>query len=109
MIDTPSSPAPKFVDWLRQPGRKRLDAGIIALEALAQRIPVATGKRRLDLAFTVGKRGRAPDADNLLKSLLDGLVRARLLLDDDAHGLQLGEIVVVRGPTKGTRIALTDL
>ena len=53
--------------------------------------------------------GRLPDPDNLLKSLLDALVHAKLLVDDSAAWVELGEVRVERGGHRKTVVTLEDL
>ncbi len=62
------------------------------LAALVFRVPKATGKRRVSLVFTVQKGKPKPDPDNLVKVVLDGLVKAGVLVDDSDEWCQLGGI-----------------
>jgi len=89
---------------------KRAAAQRLALEALAQRVPVASGRRRLRMVVSGWARGgRICDADAPLKAGLDSLVRCGLLLDDGPAGLEGMPLVeVVRGP-KRTIITLEDV
>jgi hypothetical protein len=94
--------------WGTRSRRKRADREVVALEALAQGIPRATGRRRVSLVVTGWPTGRLPDADGLLKSTLDALVHAGLLVDDAPAWCELGAVEVCRGP-RGTTIVLEDL
>lgn len=76
--------------------------------AFACNKPKATGKRRVDLFITLGTRQRQSDYDAPWKSLLDALVNCKMLIDDNAAGVQLGDIIYDRGKAK-TIIRLTDL
>ena len=60
-------------------------------------VPIAEGKRRLDLTFIFRYPNRR-DEDNLrarFKSGLDALVKARLLVDDDPMFLETGTITIL--------------
>jgi hypothetical protein len=74
--------------WGTRSKRKRVDREVIALEALAQKIPKAMGKRRVSLVLTLAPRQRAGDLDAYWKSLLDALVVAGLLVDDSRHNAE---------------------
>ena len=92
-------------------GRKRLKdecAGFVRLYAHQAGVPPAAGRRRVDLLLTLAGRGRPPDPDNILKSLLDGLVRAGLLRDDGPGQCELGTVSYSRGPSRATTVTLTD-
>ncbi len=86
---------------------KKHDRLIVVAEALNQDVPRAKVKRRVSVHVTAP--GRLPDADNILKSLLDALVAARLLVDDSPAWLELGQIRVERGRRRQTVITLEDL
>jgi hypothetical protein len=64
--------------------------------------------RRVSLVVTT-VRGRDPDPDNLMKSLLDSLVWARALRDDSARWCRLGPVTFERGKVLSTTIILEDL
>ena len=49
------------------------------------------------------------DCDGRLKGLLDGLVKAKVLLDDSPQWLILGNVESLRGPTRRTVITLEDV
>ncbi len=85
-------------------------AEMLRVAALCQHIPDATGRRTVTLEIHGPFRGgRHADADAYDKSLLDGLVKSRLLTDDDAKGLK-GRMKVSfhKGPEKKTVIILED-
>jgi hypothetical protein len=83
----------------------RGDRDLIAYYAREQRLPRATGRRRVTITVT----GTRADPDNVLKSLLDGLVQAGLLVDDSSRWLELGGLEVsVSGPRQ-TTVVLEDL
>lgn len=59
----------------------------LAVYARLQRVPAASGPRKVALALALAPRQKQPDADAFDKLLLDALVGAGLLLDDSARGL----------------------
>jgi Holliday junction resolvase RusA-like endonuclease len=78
---------------------------MVAVHFRNANVPVASGRRRLNVTFT---NPRPIDPDNCLKSLCDALSKCRAILDDDPGSLELGSIVAARGP-RSTRIELEDL
>jgi hypothetical protein len=95
--------------WKVRARHKRADREIVGLYARLAGIPPATGKRRVSLRLTLGPRQRGADPDAYFKSVLDALVHAGLLVDDDRHGVELGDVVFQRGKIKGTEIVLEDV
>lgn len=87
---------------------KKSDREIICHYAREQGLPLAMCKRRVSVAITLGKGQRQMDPDNVLKSLLDALVCAGLLVDDGPRWVQLGEVTWHRGERK-TVITLEDI
>lgn len=90
---------------------RRLFAGWM----LVDRIPVATGRRRLTIVRVYAGRQRAFDRDNLhggVKPLMDALKpkgeREGLLTDDDDAGVDL-IVRQERGEASGTRITIEDI
>jgi hypothetical protein len=64
----------------------------------------------VSLVITLTARQRPADPDAFWKSLLDALVHAGLLADDDAAHVQLGGVIFRRGePPGGTEIVLEDV
>jgi hypothetical protein len=90
-------------------GLKKRDRLFVTMYARAQGVPLAFGPRRVSLCLTLPAKGKAPDPDNLWKSLLDALTSASLLVDDDAGHCQLGPVTFSRGPALETAITLEDL
>jgi hypothetical protein len=95
--------------WAVRARMKRADRELVALFARQAGIPRATGKRRLSLTLTLGPRQRAADPDAYFKSLLDSLVYAGLLVDDNRQGVELGAVEFDRGPAPATQIVLEEL
>lgn len=87
--------------------RKRKDADMIAVAALAYGVPAARGKRRVGLSIR-GRFGRFPDPLAPWKSLLDALVTAGLLVDDAAAWCEVTPVVYSRGERR-TIITLEDV
>jgi Holliday junction resolvase RusA-like endonuclease len=77
--------------------------------AATNRFPLATSKRRVDLRITLGPRQREGDEDNWWKSVLDALVHAKMLIDDNRRWCERGEVSFERGKERATLIELTDL
>lgn len=90
--------------------RKQQDAQLIATYAFLAQIPKATGRRRVSARYVCSRKSR-PDADNLLKSLLDGLVAAGMLRDDRHEFVELGqyEFADSEGQERSTVITLEEL
>jgi hypothetical protein len=91
------------------------DAELIAAEALNQRLTRTTRRkgdsvrRRVSLLIRYRKGETAPDPDACWKSLLDGLVYARLLVNDDRHWLEIGGVSYEEAPRRGVVVTLEDL
>jgi len=94
--------------WAKRNRAIRADSELVAIFAIQAGIPKANGKRRLALAFTTNAQV-APDADNLLKAMLDALVRCRLLVDDSPRWVELAGISVSRADRRETQITLEDV
>ncbi len=78
--------------WTRVHRRKKADRDAIRAAALEQGVPRATGKRRVSLWVYLGFRQRTFDKDAPWKSLLDGLVQAQLLVDDNSRYVLQGTV-----------------
>lgn len=105
----PASVNSLFGHWARRQRKKRFDRDMVALEALAQAVPMATGKRRVTVRIEVSGRAGVPDPDNVLKSLLDALVRSGLLVDDSGDWCELAGVTVTRGQQTVTVVTLEDV
>lgn len=88
---------------------KTADALMVLRYAQANQLPPATGKRRVEITMTGWRRGRLPDPTAPLKSLLDALVHAKMLVDDSGKWAEVPPPRFFRDPRKETLIALTDL
>ena len=88
---------------------RKADDNMVAGYTILNRIPVATGRRRVDLHLTLGPRQQEGDEDNWWKSIKDALVNARMLIDDKKLWCEQGEVTFERGVERGTLITLTDL
>lgn len=92
--------------------RKKADQHMIAVEALRQAVPKATGPRRVSIHVALSTRQNAVDPDAYWKSLNDGLKSCGLLVDDSAAYCTLGAVTFERagtGQVPGTEITLEDL
>jgi hypothetical protein len=87
---------------------KKDDRLIVFAAASHTDIPTAVTKRRVSVRI-VAPGPRLLDPDNALKSLFDCLVAARLLVDDSAAWVELGQVKVERGRERRTVITLEDL
>ncbi len=88
---------------------KRIDANLIAGYCSRDRIPAAIGIREVGLKITLGPKQRAADPDAYWKSVLDGLVKARMLVNDDRLYCRLGSVEFERGDERATMISLREI
>ena len=83
----------------------------LIVEARATSCPEATGMRRVTITRVYSGRQRAYDGDNLrggCKPLVDAMVLAGLLVDDDAANAQV-HYAQERGEQSSTRILVEEL
>ena len=85
---------------------KRIDANLVAAYGL--RIPRATTKRTVRITIQLEPRQRGADPDNYLKSTLDALVKAKLLIDDSRKWCRCEPVEFVRGKNRQTVIELIE-
>jgi hypothetical protein len=97
------------VHWRSKDRMKKADRNIVCALTASNRFPVATTKRRVDLHLTLGPRMREGDDDNWWKSVLDALVHAKMLIDDNRRWCERGSLSFDRGPERATLITLTDI
>lgn len=95
--------------WSVRRNAKAADALRLLVECQNQKIPLALGKRRVTLLWKLEKGERTPDADGLWKSLLDGLVHAGRLRDDNPKWCETAPVVYGRGAVKGIEVTFEDL
>ncbi len=95
--------------WRTKHKRKDSDKEFVACYAHLQRIPKATGKRRVSLEIVLVGRQKETDPWAYLKSLNDSLVSCGLLVDDTARYVEFGGTVYSRGKEAMTTIILSDL
>ena len=88
---------------------KKVDRNMIGHYCKSNQIPIAQGPREVNLLITLGPKQRAGDPDSYWKSLLDALVKADMLIDDNRQYVRLGAVDFVRGDERATLISLTDL
>jgi hypothetical protein len=89
---------------------KKRDCEMIWGCALEQKIPKATGKRRVSLHVKLGKGRREFDDDAWQKSTLDAMKQAGLIVDDSSRYVETGPVTFSRDRQGwGTRITLEDL
>lgn len=92
--------------WSQANRLKKADAKMLA--AYSRHVEKAAGKRRVTLTITMAPKMRCADVDAFWKSLLDGLVRNHLLIDDSPKWCEIMPVVYERGPVKKTTIRLYD-
>jgi hypothetical protein len=97
--------------WAKRSRVKRSVADTIALHRYLgpRRIPDAVRKRRVSVSITVSGRGGMPDPDNVLKVLLDACTANRLIVDDSAACVEIGDVRVRRGQETRTILELEDV
>ncbi len=90
---------------------KKADALRLMVEYHNSHAPKAQGKRRVSLRLLMAKGKRCPDRDAYWKSLLDGLVHAGMLVDDNPKHCELGGVEFERSNNAsfGTMITLEDV
>lgn len=96
--------------WSAEHKAKKEAAGLLWIAARQAGCPDATGPRRVSVRVTLGPGQRIRDPDACDKILLDALVRAGLLTDDDYAGV-VGRMQVDydRGPRPATVLTLEDV
>jgi hypothetical protein len=95
--------------WRNRHRLKKADRETVGLYARMASIPHAKGKRRVSLVLTLAPRQRAADPDAWWKSVLDALVQADQLVDDNRQWCELGSVTFRRGREEATTIILEDV
>jgi Holliday junction resolvase RusA-like endonuclease len=88
--------------------KKKKETEVIGGEVLKAQVPRARGPRRVSITITLHK-GRSPDADNVRKILLDGLVASGALVDDGPAWCLEVPVVFRRGKRRQCEIILEDV
>jgi hypothetical protein len=71
-------------------------------------IPPATGRRRVTQRITLVGNDRRRDDDGAWKGLLDGLVKARVLVDDGPDWVETAPVEYDRGKRRKTAVTIED-
>lgn len=72
-------------------------------------IPKAKGKRRITQRLTLKGRDRRRDDDGAWKGLLDGLVKAEMLVDDGPDWVETTPLEFERGTQRKTTIIIEEV
>ena len=96
------------VHWSNSRKMKKTDAEIISAYSRSC-VPATIQKRSVSLIIILPKGQRACDPDAYWKSLLDGLVKCGLLVNDSARWCQNGFVEFARGERLASFIILEDL
>lgn len=96
-------------NWKKAMRLKRIDKELVEAYVWCDRIPRASGKRRVSLEIVLWPRQRAGDPDAYWKSLLDALKAAGAIVDDNRQHVELSPVTFSRGPRRRTRIVLEDV
>jgi len=97
------------VHWTKRKRLKDGDAEFVATYARQADTAPATGKRRVSLEIVLVGRQQETDPWAYLKSLLDALVKCKLLVDDSSEYVEWGGTTYTRGSEPSTTIILKDI
>lgn len=89
--------------------RKKQDAAMVATYAILSNAPHAIGRRRVQLEITLKGRQQETDPMAYQKSLLDALVKCRLLIDDTTEFVEWIPPTYDRIGEARTTIVLEDI
>jgi hypothetical protein len=95
--------------WAKRGRLKKADYQVLALWCRLARVPEAKGKRVVRLHVVLGKGQRACDPDSFSKVLLDGLVAARMLVNDNRQWVECPPPTFSRAKEKATVITLEEV
>jgi len=96
--------------WSNGHRLKKADCEMVAHYARPFPKPGQGDKRRVYLHIILNKGQRAGDPDSYQKSLLDALVHAEMLWDDNRQHVELAPVTFSRDPKAwGSEITLEDL
>lgn len=98
-----------MMGWHTAMRLKAVDRKMVGAYCKINRIPLANGPREVSLLVTLAPKQRACDPDAYWKSLLDALVNADMLIDDNRQYVRHGAVDFERGAERATLITLTDL
>ncbi len=93
--------------WAKAGRMKKADAATIEHELKS--VPVATMPRRVSLRIILEPRQRACDPDAYWKSLLDAMVAAGKLVDDNRQWCETTPVEFERGKAKATILTIEDI
>ncbi len=88
---------------------KQLYADHVSIAKVKAGVPVATGRRRVHLTIRLTYRQRRADPDAWWKVVLDALVKAKLLKDDNPKWCVLAPVEYERGTVSGSVIVLEEI
>lgn len=95
--------------WRIKHKRKTDDAAMVMMYAIVANVMPATGKRRVSLEIVLKGRQKTTDEWAYHKSLMDALVKCRMLVDDSPQFVAWGGTTYSRGGEAGTTIILEDM
>ena len=95
--------------WRTKHKLKQSDAEMVACYARLADVPDAKSKRKVSLEITLCGRQKKTDKFAYCKSFLDGLVTARILVDDNDEFMEWGGVTWTRGRESQTVIVLEDV
>lgn len=95
--------------WGQRHRLKQADYQTLATACLVYGVRRPVGKRRVSMHFVLAPRERAPDPDASWKVLLDGLVAAGALVDDNRQHVELGPVSWSRGERRVSFITIEEV
>lgn len=95
--------------WNKRRKAKRADEAMIYYHVRGTDIPAATTKRRVSMVMAYFGRQKERDGDACWKTVLDGLVKADMLIDDNPRWCEQGTVGQMRTDKEYTIIILEDM